>query len=91
MNLHKIKICFSASFLSAITLLGMPAEVYTQVGFETFRDLHFISNLNHPIEPNISSKGTQFLTVLVFIPVTALVVTQVYIPVFHRLQVGSFV
>ena len=27
---------------------------------------------------------------LVFIPMTALVVTQVYIPVFHRLQVGTF-
>ena len=31
MNFHNIKICFPASFLSAITLLGMPAEVYTQV------------------------------------------------------------
>jgi len=64
-NMHVLPVTFSlvASFLSAITLLGMPAEVYTQ--------------------------GTQFLTVLGFIPVTAVLVTQVYIPVFHRLQAPS--
>ena len=53
----------SASFLSSLTLLGMPAEVYSQ--------------------------GTQFLGVLFFLPVISYVVGEIYLPIFHRLQLES--
>ena len=52
-----------ASFLSALTMLGMPAEIYTQ--------------------------GTQLLAVLFFIPVISFVTGEVYMPLFHNLQLDS--
>jgi len=64
-RMHFLPVTFSlvASFLSAYTLLGMPAEIYTQ--------------------------GTQFLTILLFTPVTAIAIITVFLPVFHRIQVPS--
>ena len=67
----KVKNCFSleniisllASFLSALTMLGMPAEIYTQ--------------------------GTQLLAVLFFIPIISFVTGEVYMPLFHNLQLDS--
>ena len=52
-----------ASFLSALTMLGMPAEIYTQ--------------------------GTQLLAVLFFIPIISFVTGEVYMPLFHNLQLDS--
>ena len=49
--------------MSALSLLGMPAEVYTQ--------------------------GTQFFAVLFTLPLVCYLTGQVYIPVFHSLQIQS--
>lgn len=49
--------------MSALSLLGMPAEVYTQ--------------------------GTQFFAVVFTLPLVCYLTGQVYIPVFHSLQIQS--
>ena len=72
----------SASFLSAFTLLGLPAEVYTQVShgqvsfiWQDFSSSHF--------------QGTQFLSVVTFTPITAFVLVTTFLPIFHNLQVAT--
>ena len=86
-----IEIHSTASFLSAFTLLGLPAEVYMQVTNYHFRPEdptkpHLIDqsakNLN-----NDNLQGTQFLSVVAFTPITAFVLISTFLPIFHNLQV----
>merc|ERR1711892_1112352 len=63
MSVIPITASMIASFMSALTLLGMPAEVYTQ--------------------------GTQFFAVLFVLPMVCFLTGEVYLPVFHSLQLQS--
>ena len=94
-----IEIHSAASFLSAFTLLGLPAEVYTQV---TYYDIIvFVREIQpSPIWSislywwdsantlnNDNLQGTQFLSVVAFTPITAFVLISTFLPIFHNLQV----